>query len=451
MTLASLPFLYFFLPVSVLIAYLVPEKARLYVLAAISLVFYAWGSPSDTLLLLVLSLFNYTAGRILDALLWDGRTGAGRFVLILSVILNLGTLCVFKYSSLDFPIGISFYTFSALSCLFDVYRDRQEVERNPVYLILYISFFPKVISGPIVSYAQWKDMLNAHSMSRKDILNGIPLFLVGLFKKILIADRLGLAFSGLQGASSMAAGTAWLGMLLYSFQLYYDFSGYSDMAIGAARMFGFRFDQNFNYPYTSTSISDFWRRWHISLGSWFRDYVYIPMGGNRCSTARQVLNLMTVWALTGIWHGSTLNFLVWGLWHGCFILLDKFVIGRWMEDRVPVPVRILLTDFIAMLGWVWFFSTGIRPALQWFGWMFGIGAAGAGNAQTLFVLRQNILLLAAAAVGSTPVVHQLHRHYGYHSGKAAFALSVALNIALLVLATAGMIGSTYSTFLYAKF
>lgn len=451
MTLASLPFLYFFLPVSVLITFLLPEKARLYVLAGISLVFYAWGSPSDTLLLLVLSLFNYTAGRILDELLWNGRSSAGRFVLILSVILNLGTLCIFKYSSLDFPIGISFYTFSALSCLFDVYLDRQEVERNPVYLILYISFFPKVISGPIVSYAQWKDMLNAHSMNRKDILNGIPLFLVGLFKKILIADRLGLAFSGLQGASSMAAGTAWLGMLLYSFQLYYDFSGYSDMAIGAARMFGFKFDQNFNYPYTSTSISDFWRRWHISLGAWFRDYVYIPMGGNRCRTARQVLNLMTVWALTGIWHGSTLNFLVWGLWHGCFILLDKFVIGRRMEERVPVPVRILLTDFVAMLGWVWFFSSGVRPALQWFGWMFGIGAEGAGNAQTLFVLRQNLLLLIAAAVGSTPVVHQIHRHYAYHTGKAEFAVSVALNIALLVLATAGMIGSTYSTFLYAKF
>ena len=316
--------------------------------------------------------------------------------------------------------------------------------------MLYILFFPKLISGPIMQYKDFREQLAQQTAKNRYFTSGMHRFIIGLFKKVLLADNLSTAFHQISSLHQMAGLTAWLGMIFYSLELYFDFSGYSDMAIGLAEMFGFRMEKNFDYPYLSDGVTDFWRRWHISLGRWFRDYVYIPMGGNRCSREKQFRNLAVVWILTGLWHGNTLNFLFWGIYHGFFVILEKFAIG---QKRLSIPkwVRVFLTDLIAFIGWIFFFTPSIGAAFRYIGQMFGADGLGFANRASAYYLTSNLVLLIVAVICCGPLLTRLHDALVYRGSKNAMYVSVALHVGLLLFCIANMVGATYSTFLYFRF
>ena len=453
MTFTSLLFLFLFLPAVLLVNYLlrsVPVWIRQLFLLAVSLLFYAWGDIKYLPVFAMSILLNFCAGQAAVMLRTSGREMAARIALAAAAGLDIAALALFKYSSLDMPLGVSFYTFSLLSYLFDIWQGRTENKGIILTVSLYMVFFPKVISGPVIQYKDFIGQTARPRLTRDNMVSGMHLFLIGLFKKVLLADNLGTSFQSVLDLGKMAGASAWLGMVFYSLQLYFDFSGYSDMAIGLARMLGFQIDRNFHYPYMSKNIADFWRRWHISLGAWFRNYVYIPLGGNRCALPRQIINLAVVWLLTGIWHGNTLNFIAWGIWHGLLVILQKFVIKD-RAEAVPGPVRILITDLLAFIGWVFFFSPNLGSALHYFGQMLGRDGLGAANGATWYILRQNILLLAAAVIGSTPLPANLKKLI-YKRGGRAMSLCWAIAGALIfILCIANLVGSGYQTFLYFKF
>ena len=434
----------------------------------VSLVFYAWGNPTYLLLLAFSVLFHYVTGLQLAAYLQAQRHIGAKVTMLSAVVVDLLILGFFKYygflistinsiagltltaPQLPLPLGISFYTFSVLSYVFDVYRGRAHAQRNFLDFALYVTFFAKVSSGPIVPYQDMASQLHDRTMAPAKFGSGISLFLVGLGKKVLIADNLGVTFSAISGLTTMSPGTAWLGMVLYSFQLYFDFSGYSDMAIGLARLFGFNFSKNFDYPYLSASITEFWRRWHISLGAWFRDYVYIPLGGNRCNVHRQLLNLAVVWLLTGLWHGAAWNFVLWGIYHGCFVILEKFVLKD-ILPRIPKVLRVLITDFLVFFGWVLFFSPSLSSAIHYYGQMFGAGHMGLLDGTFQYYFFGSLRLLILALIGCGPLVRRIHQHLCYFKGGKLTYVSVVGFVLLLILCVAYMLSATYSSFLYAQF
>ena len=468
MTFNTILFLFTFLPISLIVYYVFPKRFRNIPLVLLSLVFYAWGNPIYLLLMAFSVLFNYVTGLQLDAYQQQERTTGAKAAMISAVVVNLLVLGFFKYygflistinsitglslhaPDLPLPLGISFFTFSVLSYVFDVYRGRAEVQKNFLDFALYVTFFPKVTSGPIVQYKDMVPQLRDRSMAPAKFGAGISLFLVGLGKKVLIADNLGATFSAISGLSAMSAGTAWLGMILYSLQLYFDFSGYSDMAIGLAKCFGFDFAKNFDYPYLSTSISEFWRRWHISLGAWFRDYVYIPLGGNRCSKRRQLINLAVVWLLTGLWHGSAWNFVLWGVYHGIFVILEKFVLKDFLP-KIPKALRIFITVLLVFFGWVLFFSPSLMSALHYYGQMFGAGHMGLFDGTFRYYFFGSLRLLIVAFIGCGPLMHRIHQRLCYFKGGKLTYVSIVLFVLLLVLCVAYMMSATYSSFLYVQF
>ncbi len=452
MTFTSLTFLFLFLPLALVgyfvIFYKMPN-CRSYYLIALSLLFYAWGDAKSVPVLLLSVLFHYAAGQTMIE--WKRRENAryAKLSLALAIIVDVAVLALFKYTSIGLPLGISFYTFSAISYLVDVYRGERERE-SFVDEVLYITFFPKIVSGPIVRYEDFGKSMQDASSVRNNILIGTRCFVIGMFKKVLLADSFGASFQAIYGLPKMAGMTAWLGMLFYGFQLYFDFSGYSDMAIGVARILGFKFDKNFDDPYTSKSIAEFWRRWHISLGGWFRNYVYIPLGGNRCSQWKQVRNLSVVWLMTGIWHGSTWNFLLWGVYHGCFILLERFVIGA-RRDKVPEVVQMIVTDVIVFFGWTAFFTPSFGAMVQWFGRMFGGDGLGLFDQTTGYYLYNNLILLIFAVLCSGSVMRKLYQELTLKRDGWAMYVSVAAHAILVLFCFANMVGATYHSFLYFKF
>ena len=454
MVFSSIYFVFVFLPLLLLIYGFMPRRGKNIVLAAAGLLFYAWGKPENLIFLLFSVVFNYLTGLEADSLGKRGAVRSMKGVLIGAAAADIALLAFFKYFTGSMPLGISFYTFTVLSYLFDILQGNAAAQKNPLYFLLYVTFFPKVISGPIVRYAEMESFLKERVQTKEQLFNGGRLFLIGLFKKVLIADSLGTAFAAVTPSSSTVLG-AWLAMIFYSLQLYFDFSGYSDMAIGLAEMFGFRFEKNFDYPYISRSIAEFWRRWHISLGNWFKQYVYFPMGGSRVAVPRLILNTAVVWALTGIWHGNTLNFLVWGLYHGIFVILDRFVLGR-LLGKVPGAVRILLADLAAFVGWVFFFSPSLGSACALIGRLVGLGTVSFADNVSLFTFRGNLLLLAAAVVGSTPLPAKLWDKIitGNRFSLSEHTLTVitcAACLFLMISSTAAMLAGTYSSFLYFKF
>lgn len=472
MAFGNLFFVFCFLPASLMLYYLIPGKlpmVRNFVLVLISLLFYSWGNPQYLILILFSVFYNYFAALQLSVLGEAGEKRKQKLVLILDVAVNLLLLGFFKYfafllsningifgtelkaAALPLPIGISFYTFTVLSYIFDVYYEKCKAQTNPILCALYVTLYPKLVSGPIEAYRDMEGQLRKRSVSLAGFGAGANLFLVGLGKKVLLADNLSIPFAAISAMTDRSILTAWLGMICYSLELYFDFSGYSDMAIGLAKMFGFTFKKNFDYPYLANGVSDFWRRWHISLGAWFRNYVYIPMGGNRCSKRRQLLNLSVVWLLTGLWHGASWTFIIWGLWHGFFVITEKFLWGGAFR-RLPRPIRIGLTVLEAFLGWVWFFSPSLSYALTYFGQLFGKGAAGFADASFFYYFRTNVLLLFLAVFLCGPILARLQRRYIYRSEKTAVRLvSGAAYLLLLVLCTAYLVNSTYSSFLYFQF
>ncbi len=367
MVFSSLLFLTLFLPLTLFGYYMLPGRGRNLLLLIVSLLFYAWGEPVHIILMLITTGYIWALGLAVERVKQEGKTELARGLMILAVVLSLATLGYYKYfgfltknipflqtmklKSPALPIGISFYTFQALSYIIDVYRGDVKAQRSWINFAMYVSFFPQLIAGPIVRYSDVENQLVRRRHSTKKIAQGTVRFAVGLGKKVLLANQIGLVWTEFSGMSQLSTLGAWLGALAFAFQIYFDFSAYSDMAIGMGMMFGFHFPENFRYPYQALSVSDFWRRWHITLGTWFREYVYIPMGGNRRGNRRQLLNLLVVWSLTGLWHGADWQFLLWGLYYFAFLALEKFVWKPYLE-KCPVMVRHAYTMLVVLFGWV---------------------------------------------------------------------------------------------------
>ena len=467
MAFSTLVFPFVFLPVSLILYFVLPKRLKNAALVVCSLVFFAWGTPEYLVLMVLDIAFHYFAGR--ELALQKARGRSGRFVLVSSVLVNLLLLGFFKYygflvdnlnallgtalraRELPMPIGVSFFTFSLLSYLFDVYRDRAPAARNVLDFSLYVTFFPKLVSGPIVQYAEMEPQLRDHPVTREGFGSGARLFLIGLAKKVLLANTLGTTFYALSALpmTQLSTLSAWLGAVCYALMLYFDFSGYSDMAIGAAKMFGFEFLANFDYPYCADSVASFWRRWHMSLGFWFRTYVYIPLGGSWYGAGRTIVNLLIVWGLTGIWHGADATFLVWGLYYGLLLILEKFVL-REILAKIPAFLRRIGTFFLVMLGWVPFFSDSLAEAGAWLGRMFYAGPAGFLDQTARFYFRTSWPVLLIGLFAALPYGCRIGNRF-YRMGRTASVLSSVYFILLLLLCVAGIVSGTYSSFLYAQF
>ncbi len=467
MLFSSIIFLFYFLPIVLVVYFAIPRRylrARNMVLLIASLFFYSWGEPVYLFLMVYSIFFNYfMAIQIFNE---QRRGGTGRKNLLFTLIINLFILGFFKYfgflmdtfnsltglhihyTALSLPIGISFYTFQALSYIFDVYKKTVRPQQNPLKFGLYLSLFPQLIAGPIVKYRDVAEQLVYRETTKEKFGQGAIRFMFGLGKKVLPANYFGALNTGVVGLpdSKSAVVTAWIGAVAYTLQIYFDFSGYSDMAIGLGKMFGFDFLENFNYPYIARSVTDFWRRWHMSLSGWFREYVYIPLGGNRVTVPRHILNLMIVWGLTGLWHGAAWNFVFWGLYYGVLLVIEKYLIGKYIA-KAPVWVQHVYAMVIVIIGWVFFSSATLGKAMDTLSIMFGVGAPAFINMHTIYLLRTNILLLIAGVLVSGPRPMEKFRKLEERSP----ILCLVCIFAILVLSTACLIYSSYNPFLYFRF
>ena len=471
MTFSSLTFTTLFFP-AVLILYFICTDLRWRngVLLVASLIFYSWGEPIWVLAMIGSTAINYVAAMLIDR---ASSPGLRKTALVVGAAASLAVLFYFKYAAflvnsvtslfgvsfsipvLELPIGISFYTFQVLTYTVDVYRDKSPVQRDPFKLMLYVSCFPQLIAGPIVQYSDVAVMLDERESTLEGFTEGMKRFAVGLSKKVLLANVCGLIIEELPsaaGASGMSVLGAWYISVLYSLQLYFDFSGYSDMAIGMGRIFGFTYKENFNYPYISKSASEFWRRWHISLGSFFRDYVYIPLGGNRHGRARTALNLAIVWALTGLWHGASWNFVIWGLYYGVLIILEKLVLADFRE-KLPGAAQHIAALLLIVVGWTVFYYTDMGCLGKHLGAMFGIGAAGLSDPVTMAVIRKYTVLPLIAAIASLPILPRLKAWLGKHEKLegAADIVSLVCLTALMLLSMIFIVGQSYNPFIYFRF
>lgn len=465
MLFSSVTFLFYFLPLTVALYYIVPKPAKNIILLIASLIFYAWGEPVYVILMILSILLNYFLGRAIEEK--GAYPALKKRTLIIAVAANLAILGFFKYygffldsinavlpfhipyRQLALPIGISFYTFQAMSYIIDVYREDAPAQRSILSFALYISMFPQLIAGPIVRYTDIDEQLRNRKHSAAKFGAGARYFIIGLAKKVLLANGIGALFTLVQAdvlAGRAAVLTAWLGAAAYTLQIYFDFSGYSDMAIGLGKMFGFELKQNFDYPYTANSVTDFWRRWHISLSTWFREYVYIPLGGNRVSVGRHILNLLIVWTLTGFWHGAAWNFLFWGLYYGILLIIEKYLLDPVLE-KLPGVVRHIYTLLIVVIGWVFFFSDSLKDAFSYLGTMFGAGAAGFAAKGSFFLLTSHWLLWIACIIASTRLLAGV-------SEKARGArrwILTAGYVILFFLSVSALITDTFNPFLYFRF
>lgn len=468
MLFSSIVFLFTFLPAVMILYYLLPVRFRNVILLLASLVFYAWGEPVYLFLMLLSILFNYFSGLDIARNLQDKR--AAKQSLVFNLIINLAVLGFFKYEgfvldtlngilpvhisyhALPLPIGISFYTFQILSYIIDVYRGNVKVQTNLPNFALYVTMFPQLIAGPIVQYADVDEQLASREISRTKFGEGSMYFIRGLAKKVLLANTSGMIFTEVSGLAkdNIAVMTAWLGAFAYMFQIYFDFSGYSDMAIGLGKMFGFEFNMNFNYPYVSKSITEFWRRWHISLSSWFRDYVYIPLGGNRVSKIKHIRNLLIVWFLTGLWHGAAWNFVAWGLYYGVILIIEKYLLSP-VLDRLPDVVRHIYSIVLVVIGWVLFLSSSFGQAADYIRVMFGAGAHGFADRESMYLLTSNLILWLILIFGSTPLVHFRYEHMLRSKKWNTTIINSVVYAALFIVCIAYLVTETYNPFLYFRF
>ena len=461
MLFSSISFLYYFLPAVVLTYFLVPRCLKNAVLLAFSLVFYGWGEPKLLALMIFTIAMFYVCGLLIGA---AKEQRFKKLWLTVSVVISIGLLAIFKYADffidsfnavtglslpllrLALPVGISFYTFQSLSYTIDVYRGNVPAQKNPISFGAYVALFPQLIAGPIVRYVDVARELNERSHSWEDFCLGLRRFLVGLGKKILIADNFALLMKLFRESGEKSVLFYWLYAVAFMLNIYFDFSGYSDMAIGLGRIFGFRFIENFNYPYLSKSVTEFWRRWHMSLGSWFRDYIYIPMGGNRVSKGRWVFNILTVWMLTGLWHGAAWNFVLWGLLFGILLLIEKWVPAI---QKLPNFLRHGYVLLIVCLSFVLFNAESLSQAISDMGGMFGFAGVPLVNAESLYYLRSYAPLFIMGIVGATPIVRDTARKIGEKPYGAM--LEFGMMAALLIVCSAYLVDGSFSPFLYFRF
>lgn len=454
-----------FLPFVLALYYITPRRFRNLTLFIVDLVFYAWGEPWLVILMLFSILLNYTSGILIG--INREKKGLARFIFILSVILNLGLLGFFKYAGfigetlnmvmpflnipileIALPIGISFYTFQTMSYTIDVYKNTVKVQKNIITFGTYVSLFPQLIAGPIVRYEDVAEQLMHRKETLQGFTDGVKLFLIGLSKKVLLANEMGNLWDAVResGTQSGALGS-WVGIIAYTFQIYFDFCGYSEMAMGLGKMFGFDFLKNFDYPYISKSITEFWRRWHISLGTWFREYVYIPLGGNRKGLYRQIINIAVVWFLTGLWHGASWNFILWGLYFGVLLMIEKLFMLKVLK-KAPAIISHIYSIIIILFGWVLFYFENLNEMGIFLARMFGSdGFMMSGDISVKII--SYIPLLIVSAITSTPLISKL-----YHKIKSKPILYVIDNagcVFALLLCTAALVSSDYNPFLYYKF
>lgn len=473
MLFSSLVFLFIFLPSVIFSYYIFGKKLRNLVLLGFSLFFYAYGEPKYLLVMLLSIIINYCMGLLVDK--YRDKENAAKLIIALAVILNLSIIGYFKYTnfliqnanmifkfSIPFmkivmPIGISFFTFQGLSYVIDIYRDHGRVQKNPLNVALYISLFPQLIAGPIVRYETVAEQINDRKESISKFTYGIERFILGLSKKVIIANSVGLIADEVFSTqiSDLSVVLAWIGILAYTAQIYFDFSGYSDMAIGLGHMFGFKFLENFNYPYISRTITEFWRRWHISLSTWFRDYVYIPLGGNRVSKAKFLRNIFVVWFLTGLWHGAAWNFIAWGVYYGLLLIIEKLFIGKYL-DKMWRPLQHIYTMFFVVLGWLLFRSETLDYAVQYFKVMIGIGAQSMINPQALFYIYEYKVELIVAFLASIPLYPFIQSKIMNISGEIAKSFIIDYGkplvlIGLFLMSVMYLINSTFNPFIYFRF
>lgn len=463
MVFSSLTFWFFYLPCVLLCYYAVPKKARNIVLFIVSLAFYGWGEPIYILLMLFTIAVNYVAGILIDKAGKD--KSKKKQWLVLSIVINLGLLVFFKYSGMivdtlnmlpfvninftapGLPIGISFYTFQAMSYTIDVYMQDTKVQKNPLIMGTYVTLFPQLIAGPIVRYRDVEDQMVERHENVYQFSRGVVLFLVGLGKKVLLANQFAAMWRNLGEAGAEGLLARWAGLIALTLQIYFDFSGYSDMARGLGKMIGFEFMENFNYPYISKSITDFWRRWHISLSTWFRDYLYIPLGGNRKGFGRQVLNLFIVWAMTGLWHGAAYNFLLWGLYFFVLLFIEKLFLKKWL-DKAPAFVGHIYALFFIMIGWAIFNFENVNELFAYIGGLFTAGD-GLFTQNSASVMLSYLPVTVAGAVLSTPVLRVLHNKL--EGKKILFALEAVFGVAVMLLCIASLVNDSYNPFIYFRF
>ena len=462
MIFSSIPFLYYFLPCVLLACYLMPKAGRNGVLLLFSLLFYAWGEPRYLVVMLAATVLGYGFGLAMERF-----PKAKKGLLIASVASSLSFLLCFKYADfflenlgaltgrpiallkLSLPVGISFYTFQILSYTIDVYRGQAAAQKNLIDLACYVTFFPQLIAGPIVRYTDIARQLRCRDYSLAQFREGTRRFLIGLGKKVLLANLLGEICAAWRQTTDASVLFAWLYAVSFTLHIYFDFSGYSDMAIGLGRLFGFRFPENFQYPYISRSITEFWRRWHISLGTWFRDYVYIPLGGNRKGKPRQFLNIFIVWMLTGFWHGAAWNFLFWGLWFAVLLIIEKTFLLRHLEkSRVLGRFYVLLA---VIFSFVLFDASGLSAALVCITQLLGLGGLPLSSPQAAYLLGSNALLLTAAMVGATPAPKIAAQAIARRWPRVSSLLEPVMLVLLLLLCTAFLVDGSYNPFLYFRF
>ena len=471
-------FKFYFLVLTLFLYYIVPRKGRNVVLLAASLVFYYWGEQIYVVIMFLSTAIDFTHGLLVERCKARGNDRGARMAVASSIIFNLALLGFFKYwnfiagsfaaAGLEFmpvieyirlplldpipfhlPIGISFYTFQTMSYTIDVYRGDARAQRNILNFGAFVTLFPQLIAGPIIKYKDLGDQINERTCSADKFASGVQIFMVGLGKKLLIANNVGALWDSYKAMalSELTVAGAWLGVLAFTFQIYFDFSGYSDMAVGLGRMLGFEFLPNFNYPYISKSITEFWRRWHISLSTWFREYLYIPLGGNRRGKSRQMLNLFVVWAATGIWHGANWTFLFWGLYFFALLMLEKFVLLKPLE-KAPALVGHVYTLFLVMVSWAIFAIEDLGHLGSYLKVMFGLGGVPLADSAFVYFLTSFLPVLCLAALASTPLGRAAYRSMGTRVQQAVCALLVAAG---LVVCTSYLVAGTYNPFLYFNF
>ena len=465
MVFSSMTFLLLFLPAALFVYYAAPRKLKNGILFLCSLVFYAWGEPVYVLIMLFSTALDYTCGRLVERYRGTKKQKIG---LILSICVNVGLLAFFKYTDffigtvnsvfgahigklgLPLPIGISFYTFQTMSYTADVYRGEAKVQKNIITFGAYVSLFPQLIAGPIVRYRDVADQLDGRVHTADRFGDGVKRFVTGLGKKVLLANNIGMLWDAISSTdpANLSAVGAWLGMIAFAFQIYFDFSGYRDLAIGLGKMFGFDFPENFDHPYVSRSVTEFWRRWHISLGRWFRDYVYIPLGGNRRGLPAQLRNVAVVWLLTGFWHGASWNFVLWGVYYGVLLILEKLFLGRWLE-KLPRLLRRLVTFLAAALGWGIFYFTDFGALGAFFASLAGVGNPGLVTAKAWAWTLGYLPLLLVCALAATPLAANIDKRL--ESKKAWPWVRLALGAILFLLCLGALASQSYNPFIYFRF
>ena len=460
-------FFFYFLVLTLAIYYVVPRRFRNLVILCASLLFYYWGERTYVIIMFLSTAIDFTHGLIVERCKSKGNDKGARLAVTSSIFFNLALLFFFKYwdflagslqamglsfmpiLGIHLPIGISFYTFQTMSYTIDVYRGDARAQRSILNFGTFVTLFPQLIAGPIIKYKDLGDQIDSRTTSTEKFASGVQLFMVGLAKKVLIANNVGMLWESYKAMapSDLTVAGAWLGVFAFSFQLYFDFSGYSDMASGLGRMLGFEFLPNFNYPYISKSITEFWRRWHISLSTWFREYLYSPLGGNRCSKRRWMFNLFIVWSATGIWHGASWNYLIWGLYFFALLMLEKFVLLK-VLDRAPAVLAHLYTLFFVLVSWAIFAIEDFSHLVSYLKVMFGLGGVPVTNGAFVYYLTSYLPILCIAALASTPLGIKLYRKLPQ---RAAQVVCVVLVLAGLLLCTAYLVDGTYNPFLYFRF